>query len=67
MSATAPERVAVLIVRAWLEGAGPAALRARITWVMDVEGAPELTAVAAGHEDIVAFVRRWLDDVAAPA
>jgi hypothetical protein len=65
MSATAPERVAVLIVRAWLEGEGPAGLRARITWVMDVEGAPELTAAAAGRDDIVAFVRRWLDDIAA--
>lgn len=67
MSPTAPERVAVLIVRAWLEGEGPAGLRARITWVTDVEGAPELTAAAAGHDDIVAFVRRWLDDIAAAA
>jgi hypothetical protein len=67
MSATAPERVAVLIVRAWLEGEGPAGLRARITGVMDVERAPELTTAAAGHDDIVAFVRRWLDDIAAAA
>jgi hypothetical protein len=57
----------VLIVRAWREGEGPEGLRARITWVMDVEGAPERTAVAAGRDDILASVRRWLDDVAAAA
>lgn len=67
MSATAPERVAVLIVRAWHEGEGPAGLRARITWVTDVEGGRELTAAAAGRDDIIASVRRWLDDVAAAA
>jgi hypothetical protein len=67
MSATAPERVAVLIVRAWHEGDGPAGLRARITWVTDVEGAPERTAVAAGLDDILASVRRWLEDIAAAA
>jgi hypothetical protein len=65
MPATAPERVAVLIVRAWREGEGPAGLRARITWVTDVERASELTAVAAGRDDILASVRRWLDDLAA--
>ena len=67
MTATAPERVAVLIVRAWQAGEGPEGLRARITWVMDVEGAAERAAVAAGRDDILASVRRWLDDVAAAA
>jgi hypothetical protein len=67
VTATAPERIAVLVVRAWHEGEGPAGLRARITWVMNVARGDELTEAAAGHEVILALITRWLDDVVACA
>jgi hypothetical protein len=64
MAATAPERVAVLIVRAWHEGDGPRGLRARVTSVVNVEDGPEVSQVVAGREEILACVRRWLEQVA---
>ncbi len=61
----ASERVAVLVVRAWREDAGPAGLRVRVTWVDDVEQGREQTTAAASTEDVLAIVRRWLDAVSA--
>jgi hypothetical protein len=67
VTATAPERVALLVVWAWHEGEDPAGLRARATWVMDVNHGTEVTAAAAGQEAILALIVRWLHDVAAQA
>jgi hypothetical protein len=61
----ASERVAVLVVRAWREEPGPSGLRARVTWVDDVEQGREQTTAAASVEDVMAIVRRWLDAVSA--
>ncbi len=65
MTATAAERVALLIVCAWHEGEDPAGLRARATWVMDVDQGTEVTAAAAGQEAILALIAGWLHEVAA--
>jgi hypothetical protein len=65
VTATAPEHVALLMVRAWHEGEDPAGLRARVTWVMDVDRGDELTVAAAGQEAILALIVRWLHAVAA--
>jgi hypothetical protein len=59
--------VAVLVLRAWSEGEGPASLRARITWVNDVRSDEEHTAVASGSEDILEVVRGWLGELGAGA
>jgi hypothetical protein len=67
MPTPAGERVAVLVVRAWHEGEGPSALRARITWVDDVAAGAEQTALAAGVGEVVEVVRRWLEGLAGPA
>jgi hypothetical protein len=58
-----PERTAVLVIRAWLEGedSEPRALRARITSTFDVSapGATD-TMGAASEKEIVSLVRAWL-------
>jgi hypothetical protein len=64
MPAALTDSVAVLIVRAWHEAGNQASLRARVTWVMDVEGSSEQTAEATGRDDILACVDRWLDELA---
>jgi hypothetical protein len=58
-----PERLAVLVVRAWRRPDEPMVV-ARITY--SVEGAERDRAVVAeaGVDAIVAVVRRWLDEVA---
>jgi hypothetical protein len=59
-----PERTAVLVIRAWLEGGEeiePVRFRARISSVADLSepGARE-TQAAASEKEIVNAVRRWL-------
>lgn len=61
----APERTAVLVVRAWHEGEGPAGLRARITYVIDLDAGREMTASIGGRDAILAAMQRWLDEFAA--
>lgn len=58
----APERTAVLVIRAWLEEEKvESPLRARITSTLDVS-APRATetVVAASEEEVVKAVRDWL-------
>jgi hypothetical protein len=57
----APERTAVLVIRAWLEEDGEKPLRARITSTLDVS-APRATEAsgAASEEDVLGAVRAWL-------
>ena len=58
---TTAERVAVLVVRAWIEG-DPPRLTARITRTVDVtKGEPSYTTVSSA-EQIYAEVRRWLEE-----
>jgi hypothetical protein len=60
----APERTALLIVRAWIE-IGDGGLRARITRVLDLAAPDEVVATVAGAEEVLGVVRSWLDDFAA--
>ena len=53
-------RVAVLVARAWKEAGG---LRARLTLTRDIEGADDEVLVTASEDEVLATVRRWLDDV----
>jgi hypothetical protein len=59
----APERVAVLVVRAWREGDEHSGTRARLTWVDDVLERREQTTVAATTDEVLATVQRWLEAV----
>lgn len=65
--AGANERVAVLVIRAWLEEDDkPRPLRARITSKLDVsQSAGTETIVAASEKEIVKAVRAWLRAVLA--
>jgi hypothetical protein len=60
------ERTGVVVIRVWIETATETdRLRARITLVRDLaENAPE-TAVASDRDEIVAVVRRFVDEFAA--
>ena len=62
------ELTAVLVVSAWRQGAPPR-LVARITSTVDTTTGDQVTATAAGVDEIVAVVRRWLHevDVASPS
>jgi len=60
------ERTAVLVVRAWLHG-DPPVLAARITYTVDVLRPGEVAVAAAGVDDILDTVSRWLDEFVARA
>jgi hypothetical protein len=56
-----PDRIGVLVIRAWLEDGGvPGDLRARITETLDVSATSTVESVAASEEEIVAIVVTWL-------
>jgi len=61
MSANLPERTAVLVARAWLDGNSRADLRARITRTLDVEASEELVSSASTVEAVCETVRDWLE------
>ena len=50
----------MLVARAWKEAGG---LRARLTLTRDIEGADDEVLVTASEDEVLATVRRWLDDV----
>jgi hypothetical protein len=60
--AGAPERTAVLVIRAWLEDDDPEPrLRARITSTLDISAAGlRDSSAAASQQEIVRAVRNWL-------
>lgn len=62
MDATPPERVGLLIVRAWLEGPEQR-LIARITRTLDVLDQPATVGVVGSVEDLYEAVRDWLDGI----
>ena len=63
-----PDRTAVFVIRAWLEGEEDAKpkLRARMTFRLDIaeRGEPAMTS-AASEREIVRAVRSWLRDFVA--
>lgn len=60
MDALLPERVAVLILRAWVEGA-ERRLVVRITGTPDLIDQPATTSVVGSVEDLHRAVQDWLD------
>jgi len=57
----APERTAVLVIRAWIEENEASPLRFRITSTLDVTAPRERdTFGAASEEDVLQAVRDWL-------
>jgi hypothetical protein len=58
-----PDRIGVLVIRAWLEEGGgvPGDVRARITKTLDVSAPSPVEAVAASQDEIVSIVVTWLD------
>lgn len=55
------ERIAVLVIRVWLEKNSASGLRARITRTADVATHDEIVTAAATVDEILAVVRTWLD------
>ena len=59
------ERAGVVVIRVWIEtGEGRDGLRARITLVRDLEENEPETAVARDPDEIVAVVRRFVNEFA---
>jgi hypothetical protein len=61
------ERSAVLIVRAWVEGAAVPRLTARITQSRDLRRTEQISFATDKPDEILAAVRAWLDAVLEPA
>ena len=60
------ERTGVLVLRVWIE-AGTDEFRARITAERELGGEERVTAVAGSLDEIIEFVRRWVDEFVATA
>jgi hypothetical protein len=60
------ERSGVLVVRAWVEGAAPGSLRARITHSSDLTREQQVETTAATVEQVLAIVREWLQSLTDP-
>lgn len=60
------ERSGVLVVRAWIEGACPSGLRARITQAREVTSAQQIEMTAATIDQVLAIVREWLQSLMEP-
>jgi hypothetical protein len=56
----APERAAVLVIRAWPHGEPPT-LAARIVWTLDVARLERSTVAATGPDEVARAVAEWLD------
>lgn len=54
------------MVRAWSEG-GDDGLRARITYMVDLDRGEQVTRAAATPEDVEGAVRAWLTALLAPS
>jgi hypothetical protein len=64
MDAIPPQRVGLLIVRAWLEGPDQR-LIARITETLDVVDQPATVRIVGTAEDIYAALHYWLEGLGA--
>ncbi len=56
------ERVAVVVIRAWLETEAAQPFRARMTARLDLEAGQDEVVAAASIEDVITRVERWLRD-----
>ena len=66
MGATEEERTEVLVLRAWVEGAGERGLRVRITrMARPIQGATveSVNSASATVEGVCATVRAWLEEL----
>jgi hypothetical protein len=57
----APERVAVAVIRAWMDAETRESLKIRITTARDVTERSRTIGVAADIDDACAIVRSWLE------
>ena len=55
------ERIAVLVIRVWVEGGESRGLRARITRTLDVDQRGQVSTAAATREQIEETVSSWLE------
>jgi hypothetical protein len=62
-----PEKAGALIVRAWLEESGDPKLRIRMVGRLDLEADDQVTAVTADIDEMLAYIRDWLERFAGPA
>jgi hypothetical protein len=58
------DRTGVLVLRAWVECAGPRGFRARITFTADIDEGSEQVEVVASPKAAIAVVSRWLREIA---
>ena len=57
----------VLVLSAWIDGEDPRSVRARfLTASATADGEQRATWAAAGLDEVVHHVRRWLENLAAP-
>ncbi|HET9080136.1 MAG TPA: hypothetical protein VFO01_06430 [Trebonia sp.] len=56
-----PEKAGALIVRVWLEESGDPKLRIRMVGRLDLEGDDQVTAVAADIDEMLGYIRGWLE------
>jgi len=61
------ERVAVAILRAWVEPGTDDTLKIRVTTARDVTATARTIAVAADIDSACAIIRSWLEGFATPA
>jgi hypothetical protein len=55
------EKTGVLVIRAWIEqGLDQTALRARITWTLDISAPEPFETLASTEQEIVSTVQAWL-------
>ena len=61
-----PEKAGALIVRVWLEENADPKLRIRMVGRLDLEGDDQVTAAAADIDEMLAYIREWLERFAGP-
>jgi hypothetical protein len=62
------ERTGVVVIRIWIEDASLRnGLRARVSLVRDIESGETATVVAAGPQELLGVVRRFVDEFATRA
>jgi hypothetical protein len=61
-----PEKAGALIVRVWLEESADPKLRIRMVGRLDLERDDQVTAAAADIDEMLAYIREWLERFAEP-
>jgi hypothetical protein len=61
------ERAGALIVRVWLEESGDPKLRIRMVGQLDLAADDRVTAVTADIDEMLAYIRDWLERFADPS